>query len=385
MRRTIAAIGGLLLVSVSAAGCRGDRDDEEEQAPLRQRVDEQGRVELTSEERQALDLTTAAAEDGTLTTSALRFGRVIARPEEDVLVVAPVTGRLATPVQALGDAIAEQDALVVIEPLVDVASRASLESERQRLRGQLESARAEVVAKQAELDRVTTLVSSGLATEAERAQAEATLRSERSRARSLRRASAELGRVTGGQLTLRAPASGVIAALETDTGALVQQGAVLARIVRAGPRWIDVAVPPDDPVGSGYRARGVSGTSPAHLLSRGSVIQPDGTRRDRLTADPRAAANLPPGVTVPVEVLHETHGVLVPTQAVVRRAGQDLVFVEVEASHFAPRAVTVGAEEGGRAAVTSGLTAGARVVTRGAASLLGELQAAGAAGAEEHE
>lgn len=375
----------LLLISSLAVGCKGERSEEVDKAPARQRIDESGRVVLTPAERQALDLDVASAEPGTLTISALRFGRVTARPQEDVLVVAPVTGRLKAPVTALGASLSEGDAVVVIEPLVDSASRASLESERRQLRGQLEGSEAQVVANQADLDRVTTLVSSGLATDADRAQAEATLLSEKARAESLRRAADELRRATGHSLTLHAPTSGVVARLETDTGSLVKQGAVLARIVQTGPRWIDVVVPPGDPVGSGYRVRGVSGESSARLLKRGSVIQPDGTRSDRLEADPDAATNLPPGLTVPVEILHETQGILVPTLAIVRRGRQNLVFVEAEAGHYAPRVVEIGAGEDGRSVVTSGLSAGDRVVTRGAASLLGELESGSPAGAEERE
>lgn len=382
---TVIVSATLLLISSLAVGCLDQRAEEEEEAPVRQRIDESGRVVLTPTERQALDLDVASAEPGTLNVSALRFGRVTARPQEDVLVVAPVTGRLTAPVAALGASLSEGDAVVVIEPLMDTASRASFESERRQLRGQLEGSEAQVVANQADLDRLTTLVSSGLATDADRAQAEATLLSEQARAESLRRAADALRSATGHSLTLQAPTSGVVARLDTDTGSLVQQGAVLARIVQTGPRWIDVVVPPGDPVGSGYRVRGVSGESSARLLNRGSVIQPDGNRSDRLEADPDAATNLPPGLTVPVEILHETQGILVPTAAIVRSGRQNLVFVEAEAGHYAPRVVEIGAEEDGRSVVTSGLSAGDRVVTRGAASLRGELESGSPAGAEERE
>lgn len=373
MRWLVVLVQALLLAALAATPACNGRSESGEETPPKSRIDKQGRVVLTAAEQEALGLLTIAAAEGTLTTRTLRFGRVAARPQEDALVVAPVTGRLAAPVATLGASVEEGDVLVVVEPLVDTASRANIEAERRRLRGQIESAQAEVKAKQADLERVTTLAATGLATEAERAQAEAALRSERARAESLRRANAELGQVTEGTLTLRAPAAGTVAALATDAGSLVQQGTILARVVRSGPRWIDVAVPPGESVGDDYRVRGTSGELPAHLINRGSVVQPDGTRRDRLQANPEAAANLPPGAIVPVEVRYNERGVVVPEEAVVRRGEERLVFVEVQEGRFAARTVTVGARADNRAVVTSGLSKGDRIVARGSASLLGEL------------
>lgn len=373
--RWSAVVHALVLAAFAAtAGCHG-RGQSEEEAPPKGRVDESGNIVLTGPEQDAIGLAISAVESGTLTTKTLRFGTVVARPQEDALVIAPVAGRLQAPLAELGAAVEKGAPLVVVEPLVDAASRATLESERRQLLGRIEGAEAEVKAKQANLDRVTTLVTNRLATEAERVQAEAALRSEQARAESLRRASVELDQVTGGTMTLRAPAIGTLAALAAGTGSLVQQGTVLARIVRTGPRWIDVAVPPGDPVGESYRLRGQLGEWNAQLLTRGSVVHRDGTRRDRLLADPVAAPSLPPGATVAVEVLSNHSGVLVAVEAIVRRGEERLVFVEVEAGCFAPRTVTVGAQESVRAVITSGVTQGDRVVTRGSASLLGELGA----------
>jgi hypothetical protein len=220
-------------------------------------------------------------------------------------------------------------------------------------------------------------VASGLATDAERADVEATLTSEQARVDSLKRASEELGRITGGRIELRAPVAGIVAMLSTETGSLIPQGTALARIVRNGPRWVDVSVPPGDPIGDRYRAQGVPDAVDLRLLTRGAIIQADGTRRDRLEAASDAAPNLPPGATVAIEVLHDAQGLLVSQTALVRRGRELLAFVEVETGAFAPRSVAVGARDDARAIVTDGVANGERVVTRGAASLLGELGLAG--------
>lgn len=366
----------ILAVWVVASACEGEPEADED-GPSRSRIDARGRVVVTQEEQRALGLETATAVQGAITTSALRFGHVVARPDEDVLVTAPITARLQAPKVALGATVAAGDLLLGLEPLVDGAARATLEAQRRELAGQLEGARAQVDAKRADLSRVATLVASGLATEAERAQAEATLTAEQARVDSLRLASSALSRMTGGRLELRAPAPGILAALSTEAGSTIPQGTVVARIVRPGPRWIDLAVPPGDPPGTGYRARGVSRTVPVQLLSRGAVIADDGTRRDRLEAAPDVAAELPPGATVPVEVLHTTAGTVIASNALVRRGRETLIFIEVEAGRYAPRPVRVEARDDTRAVVASGLAPGDHVVTLGAGALLGELGAQG--------
>lgn len=372
MRR--AALRALALaLALPWLGCETRREEEEEEeAPARVRLDERGRVVLTAKERKTLGLETAVAAQGVFTSSALRFGHVVARPQEDVLVTAPITGRLTKANVDLGATVAAGRALVTLEPLVDAASRATLEAQRRELAGQIQGARAQVGAKRADLSRVTTLVTSGLATQAERAQAEATLTAEGARADSLVRASGELQRMTGGRLELRTPVPGVVATLSTEVGAVIQQGTVVARIVRAGPRWIDVAVPPGDPIGSEYLAQGIAGALKVKLLAQGTVVGTDGTRRDRLEASPDVAAALLPGATVSVEVLQSHPGLLVPSSALVRRGLETLTFVEVEDGHYEARPVKVGPRDDSRAVVASGLSAGARVVSRGAASLLAE-------------
>ncbi len=375
---TGALVAACALVAGAGCGAHEDDDDEEARAPI-SRVDAGGAVVLTDKERAALGLLTTPAAQGTLTTSALRFGKVVGRPQEDALVVAPVTGRLAATSARLGEHVEARALLASLEPLVDAASRASLEAQQHELAGRIDAARAEVDANKRDLERVTALVKAGLATDAERAQAEAKLTGEQARADSLQRAGADLARTTGGRVELRAPAGGVVAELQSGAGALVEQGAVVARIVKPGPRWIDLAVPPGDAAGDAYAVRGIDATIDATLLSRGLVVQADGTRRDRLEVPPDAAGALLPGATVAVEVRRDVAGVVVPARAVVRRARERLVFVEVAAGRFAPRKVHVAASDELRAVIYSGLSSGDAVVARGAAALLGELGAAGGA------
>ncbi len=369
----------LFILALAVTGCGIGSGEEEEGSVRAGRLDGSGKIILLPGEQEALGLETAAAVQGVLTTSALRFGKVSARPQEDALVAAPVTGRLLAQALAIGARVSPGDLLLTLEPLVDTASGVALEAQRRELQGQIEGAVARVEARKAELKRVSTLLSSGLATDAETAQARAELTAEEARVESLRRAGKELARATGGRLELRAPVAGVVAALITDSGSQIEQGTALARIIQAGPRWIDLAVPPGDPVGNEYRVQGFLETVPAELLNRGAVIQADGTRRDRLEAAPGASAGLPPGATVPVQVLHETRGILVPATAVVRNGRETIVFVTAGEGRFEPRWVRVSTRDETGAIIDEGVSAGELVVTRGAAALLGELGAAGQA------
>ena len=57
---------------------------------------------------------------------------------------------------------------------------------------------------------------------------------------------------------------------------------------------------------------------------------------------------------------------VVPATAILTEAGRPFVFVQVGGERFEKRNVELGAREGDRVAVAIGLTAGSRVVTRGA-------------------
>ncbi len=381
MRRAHAlALAAVALALIAGAACgEGRQDEEAEEGQLgRDRVDAEGNVVLNEREREALGLETAPVEQGSVTATATRYGRVIGRPDEDVLVTAPVMGRLVAPLVTLGAHVEAGDALAEIEPLVDSASRAALEARRRELTGQIEGAHARVTAEQSNRARVAALAAAGLATEAELAGADAEMTALSTRAESLQRARAELGRMTGGHMTLRAPVAGIVALVDSDTGSLIEQGSTVVRIVREGPRWIDLAAAPDDSVGDGYLAIGLTGAVRVSFVMRGAVVDPDGTRRDRLEAPPEAAASLPPGATVPVEVEHRASGLVVPGDAVVRGASEAAVFVAREEGHYAPRRVEVVArDDQDRVVVTGALEAGDLVVTRGAIELLGEVIAAG--------
>jgi len=361
----------LAIAVLATYGCRGF-GSEEEQAVAFSRIDSNGSVVLAPNEVEGLGLRTVEVRSGKIGTAHLRFGVVRARPDDDVQIIAPVDGRLLRVATSLGQHVALGDIVATVEPIAATSSQASLTSHRAEIHARIVGGRARIVAAKVELTRVSQLVGSGLATPSQRAQAKATLASERSLVEGLVRAERTLRGFAGGHIALAATADGVIAQLETRVGSFVSQGEMLARIVRRGPRWIDLAVPPDARTGDAYRVHVGRQEILARFLARG-VVAHDAARIDRIevhTEDPDA---LLPGTTVAVAVLHEVSGIVVPLQAVVRQGTERLCFVELHSGLYAPRRVDVAASNGTVVVASNGVSAGEHVVIQGAASLLGEL------------
>lgn len=183
--------------------------------------------------------------------------------------------------------------------------------------------------------------------------------------------------MTHGSIELGAPMDGVVSELTTEVGSLLEQGQRVARVVQAGPRWIDVAVPPREAPGHGYRLREGEGLD-GELLARGSVVATDGMRRDRIRVSEEGASELLPGAVVAVDVLHVRSGLIVPVDALAARGRERIVFVQTGEDRYEPRSVVVLALAGGRALLADGgVRGGEPVVTQGAMALLAELQGAG--------
>ncbi|TAK34702.1 MAG: HlyD family efflux transporter periplasmic adaptor subunit, partial [Lysobacteraceae bacterium] len=290
------------------------------------------------------------------------------------LLVAPVSARITSVASiAIGSDVASGATLVEVTPVLAAGETVSLNVQTAELEGQLRGAERELALREATAARARELSASVIISTQAREEAETAVETTRARVEALRRARAM--QLSGGasQLSLRAPIAGRLVALDVSLGAVVRPGDVLARVLRGGSRWIDVSVSPDDPVGASYEVQVSGGWIPARLVTRGSFVGPEGTRRDRLEVDAGQAAALLPGATISVRVgVGESSGILLPESALVPGVGGDVVYVETAPGTFAPHAVRVAARFGGRARLASGLTAGTRVVTQGAMSLRGE-------------
>ena len=120
-------------------------------------------------------------------------------------------------------------------------------------------------------------------------------------------------------------------------------------------------------------------TFSARVTYIGDVVAAD-TRRITVRAElPNGDRRLKPEMYARLELSGESRMALaVPTDAVQRVDGRDVVFVETAPGRFAPVAVTTAAGDvrDGRVALLDGVTAGSRVVTQGAFLVRSEFQKA---------
>lgn len=375
--RRLSCLGLLTIaLAVPLAGC-GESESTREARAMKdatpQRLRPDGTIQLSDQDRAALGLVVASAVEGDLPESTLRFGRVVSLLANESQVVSPVTGHITRPpLVQLGAPVKAGAVLLEIAPTLDTPDRISVGSQAAEREGQIEAAAGGVAQAEAEAARARQL-SPHIVSAAKLLEAETAVATARARLEGLRSARIAASQAQTNPVSVSAPIAGTVAAIKIEVGALVNKGDVLAQIVREGPVWIDVSVPPDDPSGDRYSVTTSSGLIAARLLARGSVIDADGTRHDRLVVDAAQSAALRPGASVSVQVARgASRGIVIADSALVPGVDTDTVFVEASPGIFAARPVQVAARFEKQVRVASGLNAGDRVVVQGAMALQGE-------------
>ena len=376
MRRTVAGVA-VIAAMTAGIGCGTESESAREaramQAATPQRLQSDGSIKLTDGDRAALALVTAPAAEGDLPESTVRFGRVLSPPANEGQVVSPVTGRIIRPpfVQ-LGASVRAGATLLEIIPVLDTPDRISVGTQAAERDGQIEATERELSRAEADAARAREL-SPQIVSAAKLQEADTAVATARARLEGLRNARTAATQAETRVVAVSAPVAGTVSALTAEVGALVNRGDVLAQVVRDGPLWIDLFLPPDDLNADRYDVATPSGSVPARLLARGRVIEADGTRHDRLVVDAPMSGALRPGSTVSVQVARGTmRGIVLSESALVPGVDSDTVFVETSAGVFAARSVHVAARFGGHVRLASGLTPGEIVVVQGTMGLQGE-------------
>jgi RND family efflux transporter MFP subunit len=338
------------------------------------RLQADGSIRLTAADRSALQLTTQTAADADLPDATLRFGRIVSPPANDAQVVSPVTGRIAVPPRAqLGATVTPGATLLEVQPTLDVADRINLGTQAAQRQGDIEAAQRELTKAESDVTRARAL-SPQVVSAAQLQQAETAAATAHAKLDALQAARTIEAAVRSEPVAVTSPIEGTVAELTATVGSIVNRGEVLARVVKSGSLWIDLAVPPDDQPGEGYEVVTPTGTLPARRLSRGRLTDSNGTRMDRLAIEAAGSPALSPGATVSVRVRHgATRGIVVPESAIVPGVEGDTVFVETSPGAFASRRVQVAARFNGQVRIGFGLKAGEMVVVRGGMALQGEL------------
>jgi cobalt-zinc-cadmium efflux system membrane fusion protein len=373
-------IAALVLVAAVCAGCSGrDRDEDERRPPART----QGRaIVLDERSRAALDLLIAPVADADLPDVRIRYGKVVARPGDELLIASPIAGRVTQVVRAVGDHVAAGDEIAKISPSLGAAERASLGVQSADITAQATQAQEDLKLREAEAARASELARDGIVSQAKLQEAEAAVATARARLLAARQGLAAQAGAVVRSMQLVASAEGTLVALEVTLGEGVDAGRPVARVLRTGPRRIDLSVHAVDPAASSYEAQVGDGWLPARLIARAIAVGDDGYRHDVLELDDTAQSVVGAVVAVRLAAV-PARGPVVPESAVLTSAGGDVVYVEARPGRFEARVVQVAARLGGRARIAAGLKSGDRVVVRGAAALRGEALRASLGDAED--
>lgn len=318
-----------------------------------------------------------------------------------------VVGRLAFDQNELAQLSSPTDALVVEvnadigdevaanQPLLVLASAEVGEGQ-----AQLSSARAQVAAAQANVERESGLARKGISSRrsVEEAQAQlARARAEYEQARSrLGAAAAPDSGGGGGRYVLASPLGGTVVLRDVMAGRSVGAGQVLMQVADLSVLWALLEVPEAD-AGSVrvgqlvelFLEGGGEETLQATITRVGSSV--DATTRTvpaRVElANPQGRLKAGTFVRAKIQVAAEHDALLVPRDAVQKAEGRLLVFVRKAADLFQPVTVQLGSADGDDVEVTSGLAAGEEVVTSGAFWLKTEIlkDSIGAGCCEESE
>jgi RND family efflux transporter MFP subunit len=303
----------------------------------------------------------AAPQSTTLTLS----GRTA--PAEQALLSSRASGIVAERHVDIGDAVKAGDLLVTIDA-------PEIEQELRRARASVDQARARLALAEVNLTRVENLVGKGHAsvqTVDERRAGKLTAEAD------LASALAEVQRLEEVKSfqTIRAPFGGTIVARHVERGDKVsgesnQQGGFLLRIARLDELRIEIDIPQSHSlmVKSGATARVIFAELPEPLTAKvmrvsGQIDAASSTMRAELLM-PNPEERIPAGLNgqVIIEVAEPGSAVLVPTNTLMTRGGNQMVAIVEATDRIALRPVRVARDLGERVVIASGLSVDDRVV-----------------------
>ncbi|MCY7316747.1 MAG: HlyD family efflux transporter periplasmic adaptor subunit [Rubrivivax sp.] len=328
-------------------------------APKRQ---PDGRVFLPKPSQRQLGIRTLTTEEKSLPRSEALNGRVVMDPNAGGKVQPTLAGRVEAGtggLPLLGQAVRRGQALAVVRARVNPRGRAGPAAAGAARRAPGQGA-------QRNLERLQQLEGSVPQREIDAGRIDL---------EGLKQRLAAVGSGVDARETLRAPVSGVIAAVNVVSGQVVDAREVLFEIIDPARLLIEASAFDANlaaQVSSATVVTGVGSALPLRFVGAGRVLR-DGALPLQFRTAPGKAGEAPPPLAVGqlVKVIVQTRtmvkGLPVPTAAVVKGASNiDQVWVHTAAETFEPRQVRWEPLDGARLSVLSGLKAGDRVVVQGA-------------------
>lgn len=341
-----------------------------------------GRITFLKEQQWPIAFGTAVVAEQTIRQTLRATGTIRARSDADVIVNAPVAGRVASGGGAfprIGQRV-EIDALLgLIAPRLEAADLASLELA-------VDSANLEVRFAERERQRLEALRTEGAVPE-RRVQdavhlgeeAQAALAAAQRRVGQFRGVQRTTSR-SAGAMQLRAPLSGTVTAVFVAPGTFVEAGTPLFRVTDVTQLWLEAHIPEADvarlgtPRGASVFVDGIDDAielDASTLVARGSLIDPLTHTLPLLFALDDASGRLAIGASARVLVVNGDArvAIAVPESALVDDGGVFVVFVQADGEAFERRVVRVGERDRGYVEVSRGVAVGEHVVVRGAWSV----------------
>ncbi|MEJ2456921.1 MAG: efflux RND transporter periplasmic adaptor subunit [Novosphingobium sp.] len=320
---------------------------------------------LRAEQVRKLDIRTQAAVAADAVPLGTVPGQVSLPPDAKVAVTTPFSGTVRQVMVLQGQQVLRGQSLAIVHAAEPVQFSADLSR-----------AQADLAVDRARAKRLEALARDGIVAGARADEAAATLRRSEATVAENRRLLSLAGAGRDGTVTLRAPISGRVAMVSIETGGPVRGEMAPFVIENTATLTLDLQLPERlaGQVRPGMRvsvpASGGASVS-GRIVSVGASLDP-ATRSIAAKARLDSTDGLVPGRGVMAIVSglsgKAQTGVSVPSQAVTRMGEDDVVFVR-EPGRFIRRAVTVAANAGGRAVLTSGLKAGEPVAISGVAEL----------------
>lgn len=336
-------------------------------------------IRFLKEQQWTLDFATEVATERALREGLRVPAEVRPRTGGEAQMIAPVAGRLsaATAIPAVGTLVQKGQVLARIIP------RTATPSDRATLDLALNEARPALGLAKRDRERAERLATAGAVPvkrldEAKAAEATAQARLDAAQARLAQHESsrsAEGDTPGDSQFVLRAPIAGVVAVTHGTSGASVEEGESLFRIVATDPVFVVASVPEAEfwrlrqLAGGELELAGQSKLLPlGRVVSVGRVVESQSRTLPVIFEIRNPDARLAVGQSVLVRLFTKavTKAPAVPESALVEDAGRPVVFVQIAGESFARRPVRPGSREAGYVHILDSVKPGERVVTRGA-------------------
>ena len=313
-----------------------------------------------------------AAGAGGSALSGLIPGRVEFRPQAYAAIGAPVSARVLSIEVRPGDVVKKGTPLMTLQG-----------GEVAGLRSSLAQAEAKAAAAEDLLKRQNEMLKKGVGLEVERFDAETRAREARAELDRKRSAVAMIGGGSGDRFSLSAPNAGVVIAVKASVGAVVASGGeALVEIGDPSKLWVVAALPESEVAGLAIGRKGEIRVPAADTRFEaivegvGKVVDGEQRRLPIYLSIKGTSPKLTPGMLAEIRLSEVAEAPLsLPTTAVLIKDGsRRIVYVQNAEGKFEARTVRTGVSREGRVTILEGLTAGEKVVVRGALLLDAEAE-----------